>query len=84
MAKIVKTYLPHNNPGLLTIPGVPLGDLTDEGWKALEKWQQKSVDGSGFWEDYVPTKAETRAAEKAAAADEAPDAGDQTTEGGKT
>lgn len=42
-------YNPERNPSGAYLPGVPLGDMTDQEFAALPLWVQRSVDASGFY-----------------------------------
>ena len=50
---IVRFYDASKNPDGAFFPGVPLRDLTEDEWQALDKRMQQSVDAAPF---YVKTK----------------------------
>ena len=44
------------------LPGVPLGDLTDEEFDALPAWLQASVDAAPYYRKTAPGKAKAEPA----------------------
>lgn len=57
MSTIVRYYDATKNPDGGYLPGVALGDLTDEQYDALPKWLQESVDASPFYRKTKPSAA---------------------------
>lgn len=49
MSDIIRYYDKRKNPDEGVFPFVPLADITDAEWKALEEWQQASIDACGYW-----------------------------------
>jgi len=48
-SKIARYYVESANPDGASLPGVPLGDITQEQFDALPVWLQLSIDASPFF-----------------------------------
>lgn len=55
MTTIARFYDESKNPDGGAIPGVPLGDMTEEEFDALPEWLQRSVDASPMYRKTRPS-----------------------------
>lgn len=79
--KIVRYYVPENNPGGGHFPGVGLRDLTEDDWDNIPEAIQKDVDASNFYRKTAPAKAESKS--EGGKAPAAPEKDADVKEGGK-
>jgi len=54
--KIARYYDATKNPDHAFFPGVPLRDLTDDEWDALDTRMQESIDATPFYRKTPPPR----------------------------
>lgn len=53
-------YLSDKNPHGATLPGVPLGDITQETFECYPAWLQRSIEACPFYEKRTARVAATK------------------------